>query len=156
MSPAPSFSSLKFRLSSSPPWGGPNPSEWITPERRAGLFTFHLLLDLRWEQGMSPDLHSTQAISISQKKRAFLAHSRAAPYSSSSPALPLSTTAPLLEIPALNFRASCTLSSAMFRHCLFPRNRSCGVNPYWLLQLLPEPHGPSAPSPGAQDLGDNS
>lgn len=104
---------------------------------------------------MSPDLHSTQVISTSWKKDVFLAHSRAAPRPRSSSALLLSITAPLLKIPALNFQASCTPSSATFRHCLFQRNRSCRANQYLLLWLLPEPHGPSAPSPETQGPGDN-
>lgn len=156
MFPAPSLSSPKFRLCSSPLWEGPNPSDWIAPEGRAGLFALHLLLNLRWGRGMSPDLRSTQVISTSQRKRVFLAHSRAAPRPPSSPTLLLSITDPLLKIPALNFQASCTLPSATFRHCLFPRNRSRRANPYLLLQLLPEPHGPSALGPGTQDLDDNS
>lgn len=154
-SPAPSLSSPKSRPCSSPLRRGPNPSDWTTPAGSAGLFAFHLLLDPRWGRGMSPDLRSTQVISASQKKDVFLAHSRAAPRPRSSSALLPSITAPLLEIPALNFPASCTPSSATFRHCLFQRNRSHRANQYLLLWLLPEPHGPSAPSPGTQDPGDN-
>lgn len=132
-SPAPSLSSSKPRLCSSPLRWGPNPSDWTTPAGSAGLFAFDLLLDPRWGRGMSPDLPSTQVISTSRKKDVFLAHSRAAPRPCSSSVLLPSITAPLLEIPALNFQASCTPSSAMFRHRLFQRNCSCRANQYLLL-----------------------
>lgn len=65
--PAPSISSLKFRLCSFPLWEGPSPSDWIILGGRAGLLSLHLLFNLRWGRGMSPGLGASQVSSTSQK-----------------------------------------------------------------------------------------
>lgn len=67
--PAPSISSLKFRLCSFPLWEGPNPSDWIILEGRAGFFFLYTIFSTQgggW--GMSPDLCPTRVFSISQKR----------------------------------------------------------------------------------------
>lgn len=123
-SPAPSLCSPKFRLCSSPHWWGPNASEWITSEERAGSLDFHLLLNQRWGRGTSADLCSAQVISTTQNQWLFSAPSRAAPCSPSSLMLLRSITAPLLEIPALNLQSLYTRSAATIKHCCFPRNHN--------------------------------
>lgn len=129
MSPAPFLPEIQALLFPTQP----NPPDWLTPEGRAGLFTFHFFLGQRPEGRTPPDLHPTPVISTSWKEQ--VPHSPAAP-----------NTCPKFS----------SLSHALLSPVQAPRNRSCRANLDLLVQLLPEPHGPSAPSPGLQDLDDNS
>lgn len=72
--PAPSISFLKFRLCSFPPWEGPNPSDWIIPEGRAGLLFSHLLFNPRWGQEMSPWPSSHPSVQRQSEVGALPAH----------------------------------------------------------------------------------
>lgn len=99
--PAPSISSLKFRLCSFPLWEGPNRLDHPRRESRFASFPPSFQPEVR--TGDIPWPLSHPSVQHQPDEGAFPAHSGAAPHPCSSPTFLLSITALLLKIPALKF-----------------------------------------------------